>query len=188
MKPISAAEFQLRWPVLRPIDVPVALRDTPGIDLLSGFGLPSRFVIHCYNDIEVKLGLCQPLELIWQRDTDAGYMLGEFMPAFSAYYFLADVSYLQGHAWLCIEQGSGRLIVVDLDASGSAYLCCANVPNFYTILGYFLEHPAEPAEQQALLDSLLAQDGIPAAELEPFWLNVLVATMDGDDEPFYISI
>ncbi|MCC7420868.1 MAG: SUKH-4 family immunity protein [Planctomycetaceae bacterium] len=150
------------------------------------FGLPRTVTIACYNDITLTFsGTVTPLSTIWNRDLHRGFRgLGEMPREWSRFWHLADQEYLQGGGWICVEESSGRLVVIDLDLPTPIYLLNTNLRNFYTTLAHFLEWSertgGSPAATIRLRDNLLQQDVIPPEELEPFWMNLIDATLDGD--------
>ena len=100
------------------------------------------------------------------------------------FWHLADEEYLQGGGWVCIEEVTGRLVVIDLDLPDPIYLLNRSVRNFYTTLAHFLEWSertrGSPAETIRLRDALRRQENVPSTELEAFWMNFIDATLDGD--------
>jgi hypothetical protein len=102
----------------------------------------------------------------------------------SCFWHLADQEYVQGGGWVCIEEDTGRLVVIDLDLREPIYLLNASVRNFYTTLAHFLawseQTGGSPEETVELRDALRRQHCIPPEELEPFWMNFIDATLDGD--------
>ncbi len=110
--------------------------------------------------------------------------MGNMPTEWSCFWHLADEECLQGGGWICIEEITGRLVVIDLNCPDPVYLLNSSVRNFYTTLAYFLDWSentdGSPAETIILRDALLRQDCIPPQELEPFWMNFIYATLDGD--------
>jgi hypothetical protein len=94
--------------------------------------------------------------------------------------------------WICVEEITGRLVVIDLDLPDPIYLLNSSVRNFYTTLAHFLawseKTAGSPAETIRLRDSLRQQDCIPPEELEPFWMNFIDATLDGDSINLAVSL
>lgn len=158
------------------------------------FGLPRELTICCYNDITLRFsGLATPLAAIWERDVNAGYKLMGNMPdEWTRFWHLADQEYLQGGGWICIEEISGRLVVIDLDLPDPIYLLNSSICNFYTTLAHFLEWSEKtggsPAEGVLFRDDLRRQDCIPQDELEPFWMNFVDASLDRDPMKFAVTI
>jgi SUKH-4 immunity protein len=196
MRTRSPSEFLSCWPgSLRPIVLP---EPSPALPedcrhLLTDFGLPRELTISCYNDITLKFsGSAAALAAIWDRDLKRGYKMGEMPSDWTRFWHLADHEYLQGGGWICIEEVTGRLVVVDLDCPEPVYLLNSSLRNFYTTLAHFLDWSAKaegsPAETAALRDALLRQDCIPAEELEPFWMNLINATLDGDPISLALSL
>jgi hypothetical protein len=188
MRTCTPAEFVSRWPgSLRPValpDPPPALPEDCR-RLLTEFGLPRELIIYCYNDTTLRFsGAATPLATIWERDLKQGYKMGEMPAEWSRFCHLADQKYLQGGGWICVEEGNGRLVVIDLDLPEPIYLLNSGVRNFYTTLAHFLEWSertgGSPAATVGLRDALRRQDCIPPEELEPFWINIIDATLDGD--------
>jgi hypothetical protein len=134
--------------------------------LLTEFGLPRELKIHCYNDISLWFsGSATPLAAIWERDLKRGYKMGDMPGEWTRFWHLADQEYLQGGGWICIEQCTGRLVVIDLDYPDPIYLLNSTVLNFYTTLAHFLDWSEKtggsPAETIHLRDALRRQDCIP---------------------------
>ena len=195
MQPCSPSEFTTRWPgSLRPIAMTAPHPALPEDcrTLLTEFGLPGEVAISCYNDITLRFsGEVTPLARIWERDLKRGLQLmvwdhepGEMPRGWTRYWHLADQEYLQGGGWLCVEEGTGRLVVIDLDLSEPIYLLNSSVRSFYTTLAHFLEWSERtgggPADTIRLRDALSRQDCVPPEELEPFWMNIIDATLDSD--------
>src|SRR5262245_41100350 len=188
MQTCSPSEFVSRWPgSLRPIVFPQPQPVLPDDcqRLLTVFALPRELTIYCYNDITLKFsGSATPLAAIWDRDLKRGYKMGDMPSEWTRFWHLADVDYLQGGGWICVEEVTGRLVVFDLDCCDPVYLLNSSVRNFYTTLAHFLDWSEQtdggPEETSALHDALLREDCIPAEELEPFWMNFIDATLDGD--------
>lgn len=136
-------EFKNRWPgVLRAIELPTSLPPIPGDcrGMLTEFGLPHALTIYCYNDIHLKFSdLLVPLAEIWSRDVKLGYRVGEMPNEWNRFWHVGDQEYLQGGGWICIEEVSGRLVIIDLDQPDPVYLLNSSVLNFYTTLAYFLD-------------------------------------------------
>src|SRR5262245_15236241 len=119
MHSCSPSEFLTRWPGSLH---PVALPDPPPAlpedcrRLLTDFGLPRELTIYCYNDIAVRFsGAAVPLAVIWQRDLKRGYKMGEMPNEWTRFWHVADQEYVQGGGWICIEEGTGKLVVIDGD-------------------------------------------------------------------------
>jgi hypothetical protein len=188
MKNCSPSKFLRRWPgSLRPLVLPDPPPSLPAKDrdLLTTFGLPDIVTIYCYNDITLTFsGSATPFGVIWERDLQRGYKMGEMPAEWNRFWHLADQEYVQGGGWICLEEGTGRLMVINLDAPLPVYLLNANVRNFYTTLAYFLDWSEKTdgshAETAALRDALLNQHCIAPEELEPYWMNFIYATLDCD--------
>jgi hypothetical protein len=152
--------------------------------LFTEFGLPRELTIYCYNDITVEFtGSAAPLAAIWDRDLGRGYKMGDMPGEWARFWHLADEEYNQGGGWICVEERTGRLVEIDLDCPDPVHLFSASVPKFYTLLAYFLDWTEKTdgsslAEMVRLRAALLGQDRIPAQELEPFWMNLIDATID----------
>lgn len=196
MRTCSPSEFVTRWPGSLH---PVALPDPPPAlpadcqKLLTEIGLPRELTIYCYNDITLRFsGAATPLTSIWERDPKRGYKMGDMPGEWTRFYHLADQEYVQGGGWICVEEGTGRLVVIDLDQRDPIYLLNSSVRNFYTTLAHFLEWSEKtdgmPAETKRLRDALRRQDCIPTEELEPFWMNFIDATLDGDPMRLAVSL
>lgn len=192
----SPSEFVSRWPgSLRKVSLPQPPPALPDDcrQLLIEFGLPRELTIYCYNDITLKFsGSAAPLAAIWDRDLKRGYKLGDMPGEWTRFWHLADQEYLQGGGWVCIEEVTGRLVVIDLDRRDPVYLLNSSVYNFYTTLAHFLDWSEKtdggPAATAALRDSLRLPNCIPAEELEAFWMNFVVATLDGDPMRLTVSL
>jgi hypothetical protein len=153
--------------------------------LLTEFGLPRNLTIYCYNYILLEFtGATTPFAAIWDRDLKRGYKMGKMPGDWTRFWHLADEEYLQGGGWLCIEEATGRLVVIDTNCPEPVILLNSSVRNFYTTLAHFLDWSEKtdgsPAATAALRDALLKQDCIPPQELEPYWMNFIYATLDGD--------
>lgn len=188
MRTCPPTEFQSRWPgALHPItfpDLTPALPDDCARSLAE-FGLPRELTIYCYNDITLTFtGSLTPLAAIWNRDLKHGYRMGDMPEEWKCFWHIADQEYLQGGGWVCIEEKTGRLVVIDLDRPDPVYLLNANIGNFYTTLAHFLDWSEKtdgaPEVTKSLRDALLCQACIPLDELEEFWMNFIYATLDGD--------
>jgi hypothetical protein len=190
MRTCSPSEFLGRWPgSLRPIvfpEPPPALPDDCR-RLLAEFGLPGELTIYCYNDITLEFtGRATPFATIWDRDLKRGYKMGDMPGEWTRFWHLADEEYVQGGGWLCIEEVTGRLVVIDTnsctDYRDAVILLNSSVRSFYTTLAYFLDWSEKtsgsPAETAALRDALIRQQCIPVAELDPFWMNFIHANLD----------
>lgn len=188
MRTCPPSEFASRWPAaLFPIELPEPPPAFPGdsVQLLTEFGLPRELTVHCYNDITLKFtGSLTPLAEIWERDLKLGHKIGDMPEEWNRFWHVADQEYLQGGGWVCIEETTGKLVVIDLDQPDPIYLLNASIRSFYTTLAHFLEWSettdGSPEETTRLRDTLLDQDCIPPDELEEFWMNFIYATLDGD--------
>ena len=196
MRTCSPSEFLSRWPgSLHPVafpDPPPALPEECR-HLLTEFGLPRELTIFCYNDITLRFsGSATPLAVIWERDLKRGYKMGDMPGEWTRFWHLADQEYLQGGGWICVEEGTGRLVVIDLDQRDPIYLLNSSVRNFYSTLAHFLEWSEKTdggtAETIRLRDALHRQDCIPPEELEPFWMNFIDATLDSDPMRLAVSL
>jgi SUKH-4 immunity protein len=199
MRTCSLSEFVSRWPgSLRPVvfpEPPPALPDDCR-RLLSDFGLPRELTIYCYNDITMKFtGAATPFAAIfWDRDLKRGYKMGNMPAEWTRFWHLADGEYIQGGCWLCIEEMTGRLVVIDTNCREPLILLNSSVSNFYTTLAHFLDWSERtdggPAETAILRDALLTQNCIPAKELEPFWMNFIYANLDYStvDNPVNLTV
>jgi hypothetical protein len=108
--------------------------------LLTEFGLPRELTIYCYNDITLRFsGSATPLAAIWERDLKRGYKMGDMPGGWARFWHLADQEYVQGGGWVCVEEGTGRLVVIDLDQRDPIYLLNSSLRNFYTTLAHFFE-------------------------------------------------
>jgi hypothetical protein len=190
MRPCIPAEFVSRWPdSLRPVvfpQPPPELPDDCG-QLLTTFGLPYKLTIHCYNDTTLTFtGSATPLADIWERDLKRGYKMGEMPSEWTRFWHLADEDYEQGGGWACVEEITGRFVVIDLDLPDPIYLLNSSVRNLYTTLAYLLAWSEKTdgswPEMLGLRNALLKQRSIPAEELVPFWLNFIDGTLDSDCE------
>ena len=188
MRPCPPSEFVRRWPgALRPIvfpDPPPALPDDD-VHCLREYGLPRELTIHCHNDITLTFsGSLTPLAEVWDRDSKLGHQMGDMPDAWRRFWHLADQEYCQGGGWVCIEEETARLVVIDLDQSGPIYVLNGNMGDFYTTLAHFLDwsekSDGSPAETAILRDALLSQDCISPDDLEDFWMNFIWAALDGD--------
>lgn len=193
MHACSPSQFLTRWPEsLHPIALP---DPSPALPedcrrCLTEFGLPAELTIYCYNDITLRFtGSATPLAAIWERDLKRGLQLvasvdrpGQMPADWTRFWHLADQEYTQGGGWICVEEHTGRLVVIDLDQPEPIYLLSSSVRNFYTTLAHFLEWSEKTdggrAETIRLRDALRQQDCIPPEELEPFWMNFIDATLD----------
>ena len=188
MRTSSPREFVSRWPgALRPVTLPEPSPSLPDdcTQLLTEFGLPRELTIYCYNDITLSFtGSLTPLAVIWDRDLKRGYKMGDMPKEWNRFWHIADQEYLQGGGWICIEEKTGRLVVIDVDQSDPIYLLNANIDNFYSTLAHFLDWSEKtsgsPEETEILRDALLSQNCISPDELEEFWMNFIYATLDGD--------
>jgi hypothetical protein len=196
MHTCSPSEFGSRWPgSLRPVIFPEPSPALPddSRQLLTQFGLPRELTIYCYNDITLRFtGSAKPLAAIWKRDLNRGYKMGEMPSEWNRFWHLADEEYLQGGGWVCIEEITGRLVVIDLDLPDPICLLNSSVRNFYTTLAYLLDWSEKTDGSRAktigLRDNLVKQRSIPAEELEPFWMNFIDATLDGDPKRLAVSL
>lgn len=150
---------------------------------LADFGLPRKLTIYCYNDMTLTFtGKAAPLSEIWERDLKRGFYMGEMPPDWTRFFHLADQKYTQGGGWICIEEGSGKLFVIDSDQTDPVYLLNSSVHNFYTTLAYFLDWTEKSGgslkEIEKLNEDIRNQDCISVEELEPFWINFIEATLD----------
>jgi len=196
MQTCPPSEFASRWPgTLRPIVFPVPTPRLPdnSFRILHEFGLPREVTIYCYNDITLTFsGGVAPLDQIWERDLNKGHKMGEMPNEWNRFWHLGDQEYLQGGGWICIEELTGRLVVIDLDLGDgdTVYLLNSSVHRFYTTLAYFLDWSertdGDPSETSKLRDALRGQSCIPIEELEPFWMNFIDATLDRD--PTYLTV
>jgi hypothetical protein len=203
MRTCTPSEFLTRWPEsLRPVALPEgALKLPKGCRrLLTEFGLPRELSICCYNDLTLRFsGSATPLAAIWERDLGRGLQLmaqdhkpGELPGEWTRFWHLADLECNQGGGWVCIEEGTGRLVVIDLNLRSPVYLLSSSVRNFYTTLAHFLawseKTGGSAAETARLRDSLLKQHCIPPEELTPFWMDFVVATLDGDPKDLVVAL
>jgi hypothetical protein len=161
--------------------------------LLTDFGLPRELTIYCYNDITLRFsGSATPLAAVWERDLKRGYKLGDMPDEWTRFWHLADQEYLQGGGWICIEETTGRLVVIDLDLPDPIYLLNSSVRNFYTTLAHFLDWSEKTGGSLAatilLRDELRKQDCIPPEELKPFWMKFIDATLDGDPVNLTVTV
>jgi hypothetical protein len=161
--------------------------------LLTEFGLPRELTIYCYNNMTLRFsGSATPLAVIWKRDLKRGYQIGEMPSEWNRFWHLADQEYLQGGGWICVEEETGRLVEIDLDQRNPICLLNSSLRNFYTTLAHFLEWSettdGRTAETIRLCDALRRQDCIPPEELEPFWINFIDATLDGDPMRLAVSL
>ena len=183
---LSARYFLERWKgVLRPVNFPDPAPSLPqeATEFLTSFGLPAKVLIRCYNDITIDFFReAIPLATIWEADRERGFNWGSMPSEWTCYWHLGEVEYLQGGGWFCIEEVTGRLVVIDLDSSDPIYGVNASVGNFYAILGAFLDWSEEMSgEVEAisdLRDFLSQQTSVTFEELEPFWINIIDATLD----------
>lgn len=113
-------------------------------------------------------------------------------PEWGRFWHLGDQEYLQGGGWICIEEETGRLVVIDLDQSTQIYLLNSGVQNFYTTVAHFLEWSertgGSPAATICLRDELRIQQCVSVEELESFWLNIVEANLDGDSINLVVSL
>ncbi len=190
MRTCSPSDFVSRFPgSLRPVvfaQPPPALPDDCR-QMLTRFGLPRQLTIYCYNDTTLTFtGSATPLAAIWERDLKRGYKMGEMPSVWTRFWHLADEEYTQGGGWVCVEEITGRLVVIDLDLPDPIYLLNSGVFNFYTTLAYLLVWSEKTdgswPEMLGLRNALLKQHCIPAEELEPFWLDFINGTLDSDCE------
>jgi SUKH-4 immunity protein len=196
MHTCAPSEFLSRWPKgLHPVALPDPPPPLPDDcrRLLTEFGLPRELTIYCYNDITLTFsGTATRLAAIWDRGRGRGYKLGRMPGEWTRFWHLADQEYTQGGGWVCVEEGTGRLVVIDLDLPEPVYLLNSSVRNFYATLAHFLEWSertgGSPAETVRFRDALRRQDCIPPDELEPFWLNFVDATLDGDPINLVVSL
>jgi hypothetical protein len=109
-------------------------------------------------------------------------MLGEFPQDWIRFWHLADQEYLQGSGWICIEEKTGKLFVIDLDQDEPVYLLNSSVNNFYSLVTHLVlwtENTSGDFETiKELKGELRLQNQIPQDELEPFWFNIIDATLD----------
>lgn len=188
MRTCPPYEFASRWPgALRSIRLPDPSPAIPSdcARFLAEYGLPRELTIYCYNDITLSFSCSlTPLAVIWDRDLQLGYQMGGMPKEWNRFWHVADQEYLQGGGWICIEEATGRLLVIDLDLPEPIYLLNTSISDFYTTLAHFLDWSENsdggPEETVVLRDALLGQDCIPPEELEGFWMNVIYATLDGD--------
>lgn len=188
MRVCPPAEFAKRWAgALCPIAIPDPRPALPDdcVRSLTEFGLPRKLTIYCYNDITLDFtGSLTPLAKIWGRDLQRGYKMGDMPEEWHRFWHIADQHATQCGGWICLEETTGRLVVIDLDHPVPVYLLNASIRSFYTTLAYFLDWSeittGSPEETACLRDALLGQDCIPPDELEEFWMNFIYATLDGD--------
>jgi hypothetical protein len=196
MRYCTPSEFVRRWPgSLRPIAFPEPRPALPEDcrQLLMELGLPREVTIYCYNDITLRFNdSATPLAAIWERDLKRGYKMGDMPGEWTRFWHLADQEYLQGSGWVCIEEVTGRLVVIDLDLPDPIYLLNSSVRNFYTTLAHFPEWSertgGSAAETIRLRDALRRQQCVPSEGLEPFWMNFIDATLDGDPSSLAVTL
>lgn len=161
--------------------------------MLTEFGLPRELTIGCYNDITLRFSdSATPLAIIWERDLKRGHKMGDMPAEWVCFRHLADQEYVQGGGWVCIEEITGRLVVIDLDLREPIYLLNSNVRDFYTTLAWFLDwsEKTDGSHEETIRfrDSLLRQDCIRPDELEPFWMNFIDATLDGSSRNIAVRL
>jgi hypothetical protein len=197
MQTITPSDFLARWPgSLRPIALPKPGPKLPRDcrRLLTKFGLPAELTIRCYNDTTLRFtGVATPLADIWQRKLEQGLKLDKMPADWNRFWHLGDTECVQISTWLCVEEGSGRLVVIDLGhPRNPIYLMNSSVGNFYTTLAYFLEwsekSDGSSAETTLLRDALLRQQCIAPAELKPFWMDFVEFTIDSDPSYFAVEL
>ncbi|MBS0204057.1 MAG: SUKH-4 family immunity protein [Planctomycetes bacterium] len=194
MHTYTPSEFQSRWPgALRPITLPTPPPALPDdcTRLLTELGLPRELAIYCNNDTTLRFsGSLTPLAVIWDRDLQRNYKMGDMPEGWNCFWHIADQEYLQGGGWICIEEISGRMVVIDLDQTDPIYSINSSVANFVTTLAHFLDWSensgGSPEETIILRDGLLSQNCIPPDELEGFWMNFIYSTLDSD--PINLSV
>jgi hypothetical protein len=188
MNTCTPLDFLERWPgSLRPVILPDPSPALPDDcrEPLTRFGLPCAIDIHGV-DISLEFsGTAVPLAVAWEEALRHGYQLvvdGQApwtMPQeWGALWHVGHQEYVQGGAWICVEEWTGRLVAVDLDSPEPVYPISASVAHFYTTLAFFLDWSARTdgtaSRIRGLRDVLMHQDCIPADELEPFWLTEVV--------------
>ncbi|WP_459554476.1 SUKH-4 family immunity protein [Lacunimicrobium album] len=186
MQSCSPIEFASRWQCeARPFTFPVSLPLLPDncISILREYGLPREVSIRCYNDISLKFHqTLTPLELIWSRHIDLGCKLGKMPSEWKRFWHVGDTEYLQGGAWICLEESTGRIFAIDLDLPEPVYLVNSSVANLYTTLNALLlwtkESTGDHNAMMRLRADLKQQDCIPPDELNAFWLNNIEASVD----------
>lgn len=196
MRICSPSEFARRWPgALRPFTLPHPAPALPDgcADLLTEFGLPSDLTIYCHNDITLSFGsTLTSLAAIWDRDLKRGYQMGDMPKEWHRFWHVADQAYLQGGGWICIEDTTGKLVVIDLDLPEPIYLLSSSIRTFYTTLAHFLNwsenHDGTPEETAILRDELLRQECVSPDELQEFWMNFIYATLDGDPKNLSVRL
>ncbi|MDX2107515.1 MAG: hypothetical protein SFY67_14030 [Candidatus Melainabacteria bacterium] len=175
-------EWTKRWhPVILPQSPPALPRDCELV--LLNLGFPQVVEIRCYNDITLEFsGKLTKLSDIWQRDTDTGLKLGTMPKDWNRFWHVADQKYLQGGGWICIEEKTGKLFVIDLDLSEPVFLLCSSVQNLYRLLlhaNLWTENTDGNSNAiKKLRRELLSLTNFSSKELGPFWINIIDATLD----------
>ena len=90
------------------------------------------------------------------------------------------------------RERTGRLVVIDLDQRDPIYLvneaCVTSTRSSAHLLVWSETTDGSRAETIRLRDALRDQDCIPAEELEPFWINIIDATLDEESSRFAVSL
>ena len=192
----SPSKFLSRWPSsLQPVSFPDPAPELPSecFTQLSQYGLPKAVVIQCNNSIRLRFtGIAFPLATAWNEDVERGYKLGNMPADWSRFWHLGEEEYLQGGGWICIEEKTGRLVIIDLDQEDPIYDINSSLTNFYTTLALFLDW-SETTESSVssirkLIDTLEQQQIIPNDELSYFWLDFLDSTLDSSMDRVKVSL
>jgi hypothetical protein len=100
--------------------------------------------------------------------------------------------YVQGGGWVCVEEHSGRLVVINLDQRDAITLFHSSVSDFYSILAHLLAWSEKTDGSRndliRLRDGLRRQTVIPQDDLESYWLNAIDATLDEESRRFGVAL
>jgi SUKH-4 immunity protein len=159
--------------------VPKPLLPSSTVTFLHYAGVPTRFEIAAQEQVRFEfLAVAENLAAIWARE-----MAQCSLPVgWGGLWHIGDITYTQAHAWLCIEELSGRVLAVDVEIDDSLYVVNGSVAGMVRcmrVIDDWARSAGGSLARATSLASALADDpALPKGEAAYYWLPMIEAAAE----------
>ncbi len=189
----SALDIAGQWPgKLQKIDFASPEPNLPSNTqiFLRDAGLPKMVAIEAYVDSQIEFyetGV--HLSNVWAEELERGVQLhfGDqdpetFPGEWNKYWKIGDEKWTQGGAWICIEERTGHLVAINLDADEPISLMNYSLLSFLAALDCAIKwtdkYNGNIDDTPLLTKALSLHPVLKEGEIDSYWGNLIESTVD----------
>jgi SUKH-4 immunity protein len=186
-----AFEFAREWGGrLRPIEFPVPKPLLPSgtVSFLHFAGVPKRLEVTTCQTVRFDfLATAENLADMWKRKMrDWSLPIG-----WAGLWRIGDITYTQAHAWLCIEEMTGRVVAVDVGIDIPVYPVNGSVEGLMRCLklvrDWALPARGSLARAGSFEEAITQAPGLPAGEAAYFWQPLVTEAIESGDDTLVVE-